>query len=295
MVTGTLYNTVKLQALTNKWMQKKDSGNVLSKQEQEKRANWTTDERMVHDYQQQMIEEREKSKGREIANKVTSGGTLSPEEEQYLEKNDPEALKRYRDSKAEKKAYEEKLKNCKTKDEVARLKTETVNGYLSSMKKIEHDPYIPISAKLAKAQEILAKTKNISEAEMKFMQSAEYQKLPTEAEEAIERAEETNAENEKIIAEITDNANDLENENIDEKDISENEMDSNNSIDDFSDDKTDTTDKKKTKVSKNEPEIEIEKSYERIKFNAELELDETNTNVTTSYERNTGKNIDFSV
>lgn len=24
MVTGTLYNTVKLQALTNKWMQKKD-------------------------------------------------------------------------------------------------------------------------------------------------------------------------------------------------------------------------------------------------------------------------------
>lgn len=288
MVTGTLYNTVKLQALTNKWMQKKDSGNVLSKQEQEKRANWTTDERMVHDYQQQMIEEREKSKGRQIADKVTSGGTLSPEEEQYLEKNDPEALKRYRDSKAEKKAYEEKLKNCKTKDEVARLKTETVNGYLSSMKKIEHDPYIPISAKLAKAQEILAKTKNISEAEMKFMQSAEYQKLPTEA-------EETNAENEKIIAEITDNANDLENENIDEKDISENEMDSNNSIDDFSDDKTDTTDKKKTKVSKNEPEIEIEKSYERIKFNAELELDETNTNVTTSYEKNTGKNIDFSV
>lgn len=295
MVTGTLYNTVKLQALTNKWMQKKDSGNVLSKQEQEKRANWTTDERMVHDYQQQMIEEREKSKGRQIADKVTSGGTLSPEEEQYLEKNDPEALKRYRDSKAEKKAYEEKLKNCKTKDEVARLKTETVNGYLSSMKKIEHDPYIPISAKLAKAQEILAKTKNISEAEMKFMQSAEYQKLPTEAEEAKERAEETNAENEKIIAEITDNANDLENENIDEKDISENEMDSNNSIDDFSDDKTDTTDKKKTKVSKNEPEIEIEKSYERIKFNAELELDETNTNVTTSYEKNTGKNIDFSV
>lgn len=295
MVTGTLYNTVKLQALTNKWMQKKDSGNVLSKQEQEKRANWTTDERMVHDYQQQMIEEREKSKGREIANKVTSGGTLSPEEEQYLEKNDPEALKRYRDSKAEKKAYEEKLKNCKTKDEVARLKTETVNGYLSSMKKIEHDPYIPISAKLAKAQEILAKTKNISEAEMKFMQSAEYQKLPTEAEEAQERAEETNAENEKIIAEIIDNVNDLENENIDENDISENALDSNNSIDDFSDNKKDAIDKKKTKVSKNEPEIEIEKSYERIKFNAEIELNETNTDVTMFYEKNTGKNIDFSV
>ena len=67
------------------------------------------------------------------------------------------------------------------------------------------------------------------------------------------------------------------------------------SIDDFSDNKKDAIDKKKTKVSKNEPEIEIERSYERIKFNAEIELNETNTDVTMFYEKNTGKNIDFSV
>lgn len=284
MVTGTLYNAVKLQSLTNEWMQKKDSGNVLSKQEKEKRANWTSEERMVHDYQQQLIEDREKSRSREIANKITSGGTLSPEEEQYLEKNDPEALRRYRESKAEKKAYEEKLKNCKTKDEVARLKSETVNGYLASMKKIENDPYIPISAKLAKAEEIIAKTKNISDAEMKFMQSAEYQNLPTEAEEAKERAEETRTENEKIVEETIENVEELENDDsiIDSVDsIIENPSD------------TVANASEKKKISKNEPEIEIEKSYERIKFNAELEESSASANV--SFEKSSGKSVDFSV
>lgn len=284
MVTGTLYNAVKLQSLTNEWMQKKDSGNVLSKQEKEKRANWTYDERMVHDYQQQLIEDREKSRSREIANKITSGGTLSPEEEQYLEKNDPEALRRYRESKAEKKAYEEKLKNCKTKDEVARLKSETVNGYLASMKKIENDPYIPISAKLAKAEEIIAKTKNISDAEMKFMQSAEYQNLPTEAEEAKERAEETRTENEKIVEETIENVEELEND--------DSIFDSVDSIIENPSDTVANASEKK-KISKNEPEIEIEKSYERIKFNVELEESSASANV--SFEKNSGKSVDFSV
>lgn len=292
MITGTIYNTIKLQTLNNKWMQKKDSDNILSKDEQKKRANWTADERMIHDYQQQMIEEREKSRGREIADKITSGGTLSPEEEQYLEKNDPTALKRYRDSKAEKKAYEEKLKNCKTKDEVNRLKSDTLNGYLSSMKKIENDPYIPISAKLEKAQELLAKTRNISDAEMKFMQTAEYKNLPTESEEAIERAEETKNENDEVVSEILENTEETQNAGEEEtQNTSEVEaQDASILVKNPND-----NDKKKTNIQKNALEIEIEKSYERIKFNADLEFDEGKSNSTTNYDRGTGKKIDFSI
>lgn len=290
MVSGTIYNTIKLQTLNNKWMQKKDSGNVLSKDEKEKRANWTADERMIHDYQQQLIDDREKSKSREIANKVTAGETLTPEEEQYLEKNDPEALKRYRDSKSEKKAYEEKLKNCKTKDEVNRLKTNTLNGYMASMKKIENDPYIPISAKLAKAQEILAKTRNISDAEQKFMQTAEYKNLPTEADEAIERAEETRDENEELIAEITEN-----NENTEEtNEVIDNEDNEDNEDLDLDLKTNDSDKKKKTKIS-DTPEIEIEKSYERIKFSADLEENEIKSNADISNDIGRGKSIDYSI
>ena len=243
MITGTLYTTVKLQTLTNKWMQKKDSGNVLSKQEQEKRANWSADERMIHDYQQQMLDNREKSKERELVNKITAGETLTREEEQYLEQKDPAALKRYRDSKAEKKSYEEKLKNCKTRDEVKRIKTETVNGYLTSIKKIENDPYIPISAKLEKAQEILAKTRNINQAEMKFMQSMAYKNLPTEADEAIEASEKREAENAQLEAELKENNTETTQDTQDTEDNSDTES----------------------------TETKIKNAYNRIKLNYDLD------------------------
>jgi hypothetical protein len=185
LISGTVTNTVQLQMMNNKWQQRKESGDVLSKEERNERANWTQEEWLKHDIQEQAAQNREASQQTDIDNKIMYGGTLTPEEEQYLEKNNPTALQKYKQIKAEKKSYEEKLKTCKTKDEVQRLKTETLGGYLSSMKKVENDPYIPLSEKLAKAQELLAKTRNIEKAEIKFMASAKYQNLPTEAEESV--------------------------------------------------------------------------------------------------------------
>ena len=183
MVTGTIYNTLKLQTLDNKWQQKKNSENVLSRDEINERANWTQEDWLKHDFEEQLEKNKEAAKKTEIDNKIMYGGTLTPEEEKYLEQNNPEALQKYRQMKAEKKAYEEKLRNCKTKDEVQRLKTNTLNGYLSSFKKIENNPCIPLSEKLAKAQEMLGKSRNIQEAERKFMATSEYKNMPTEAKE----------------------------------------------------------------------------------------------------------------
>jgi hypothetical protein len=111
-------------------------------------------------------------------------------------------LQKYRQVRQEKKAYEEKLKKCKTKDEVQKLKTETLGGYLSSLKKVENNPNIPLSEKLAQAQETLAKTRSIQKVEIKFMQSAAYANLPTEAEEEKERSDETKVENEQALVEV---------------------------------------------------------------------------------------------
>jgi hypothetical protein len=190
LIYGTVTNAVKLQTLSSTWQQKKESGNVLSKKEQSERENWTQEDWLKHDFQEQAAQNRETSKKTDIDNKILSGSKLTQEEEKYLEKEDPATLQRYRQAKAEKEAYEEKLKHCRTKDEVQRLKTEKMGEYLSSIKSVENDPHIPESAKLANAQEILAKTRNIQEAEMKFIKSPEYSKLPTEAEEAEERSEE---------------------------------------------------------------------------------------------------------
>jgi hypothetical protein len=199
LISGTISNAVQLQTLNNKWQQKKESGDVLSKEERNERANWTQEDWLKHDLEEQAAQNRESSKKTELDNKILAGGSLTPEEEKYLEQNDPAKLQKYKEIQAEKKAYEEKLKRCKTKDEVQRLKTQTMGEYLASMKKTENDPYIPKSAKLAKAQELLAKTRNAQKVEMKFMQSLEYQKLPTEEEKAEERSKERELDEEQNV------------------------------------------------------------------------------------------------
>lgn len=202
MISGTVKNAVQLQALDNKWQQKKESGDILSKKERNERANWTQEDWLKHDFEEQAARNREASKKTAVDSKIMYGGTLTPEEEKYLAQKDPSALQKYKQIKAEKKAYEEKLKNCKTKDEVQRLKLETMGEYAASMKKVENNPYISVSEKLAKAQELLAKTRNIQTVEIEFMQSMEYGKLPTEAEQAKEHSLERDLENEKSMAPI---------------------------------------------------------------------------------------------
>lgn len=193
-ISGTITNAVKYQVMNSKWQQKKDSGHALSKEERNERENWTEEDYLIADFEEQAAKNREASKNTEIKNKIMSGAALTQEEIEYLEKNNPEDLKKYREIKAERKAYEDKLKKCKTKDEVERVKTETMGEYMSSMKSVVNNPNIPKAAKLAKAQEMLTKTNNIQEVHLKFVQSESYQKLPTEAEEAEKREKERELE-----------------------------------------------------------------------------------------------------
>lgn len=193
-ISGTITNAVKYQVMNSKWQQKKDSGHVLSKEERNERENWTEEDYLIADFEEQAAQNREASKNTEIKNKIMSGAALTQEEIEYLEKNNPEDLKKYREIKAERKAYEDKLKKCRTKDEVERVKTETMGEYMSSLKSVVNNPNIPKGAKLAKAQEMLAKTNNIQEVHLKFVQSESYQKLPTEAEEAEQQKKERELE-----------------------------------------------------------------------------------------------------
>lgn len=199
ILSGTIASTVQLQMLNNKWMQKKESGNVLSKQELNERSTWTSEQFMIADFQDQLEHNRETQKRQKIDNKIMSGGSLSPEEISYLEKNDPVALKKYRETKEEKESYKEKLRQCKTKEEVDRVKLHKLGELESSLSSVVNDPTIPKSAKLAKAQEILAKTNNIEAAHLEFVKSADYQSMPTDD----EKKEQDAADND-ISDEITD-------------------------------------------------------------------------------------------
>lgn len=251
ILSGTIASTVQLQMLNNKWMQKKESGNVLSKQELNERSTWTSEQFMIADFQDQLEHNREAEKRQKIDNKIMSGGSLSPEEISYLEKNDPVALKKYRETKEEKESYKEKLRQCKTKEEVDRVKLQKLGELESSLSSI-NDPAIPKSAKLAKAQEILAKTNNIEAAHLEFVKSADYQSMPTD-----EEKKEQDAADNDISDEITDSekADDTE-----LTDASDNIPDKADTVDTKVSDKTSEKDNHKKEYS-----TEIKKVSRKLK------------------------------
>jgi hypothetical protein len=193
MISGTVKNAVQLQVLNNKWQQKRDSGK-LTKDERNARENWTKEDYLIQDIKEQAEQNRKAEHDTRIDNKIMAGGTLTPDEEKYLEQNNPEALKKYKEIKAERKLYEEKLKKCRTKEEVERVKLNTMGEYASALKKVVNDPLIPKSEKLAKAREMLAKTNNVQNVHISFVNSSEYEELPAEGEEAVERTEERQAQ-----------------------------------------------------------------------------------------------------
>ena len=269
ILSGTIASTVQLQMLNNKWMQKKESGNVLSKQELNERSTWTSEQFMIADFQDQLEHNRETQKRQKIDNKIMSGGSLSPEEISYLEKNDPVALKKYRETKEEKESYKEKLRQCKTKEEVDRVKLQKLGELESSLSSVVNDQTIPKSAKLAKAQEILAKTNNIEAAHLEFVKSADYQSMPTDD----EKKEQDAADND-ISDEITDSEKANNTESTDTTDNTQDKADNvtddnNNQVSDIENpDTVDTNASEKTSEKDNhkkEYSTEIKKVTRNLK------------------------------
>jgi len=203
MITGTISSAVKLHFLDTKWQQKKDELNT------KKQEDLTPEERMLEDYKEQMEEQRESNSHADLYNKLKSGGRLTAEDLAYLEKNDPEALRRYKENKAEQKAYERDLKNCKTKDDVSRVKMNKLGNFASQANTIANDPYIPLDKKLILMNQLNDKVCRIGESHLKFVKSLKYKDMPTDEEIVKENIEEsleenTSVEDNEVITEFDD-------------------------------------------------------------------------------------------
>lgn len=270
MIAGTVKNAVKLDVLTKNWEQKKSNSHMLLMQEKNERANMSPEQRRIEQFKEELARNREQGKNNAIANKIMNGEDLTLDEEKYLAQNNPGQLNNYRRAKAERQAYEEKLKNCKTKDEVQRLKTNTMNSYLAELKGA------PGEAKSAKAMEILGKVRNILKAELHFIESGGYALLPSEADEAKDRAKERSRENENALEIIKES---LENndENIDYTDERATSIDENAVEDAEQSDKEIIQDEKKTAFKKKEtdPVEEIENICKRYIPNVDGETETT--------------------
>lgn len=185
MYTGTIQSQVSLQMLDLKWKKKKQD--INSKKDTE---GMTQDEILLDSLERQAQTERERSATSELYTKLKTGGTLTEEEIAYLKEHDPEALAEYEKAQTEKKAYENALKNCRTKEDVQRLKLNRMGSFAAQAKEIASNPYIPKDKKVTLMQRLNNEVCMIRDAHQAFEKSQAYEELPEEQELRREAAEE---------------------------------------------------------------------------------------------------------
>lgn len=185
MYTGTIQSQVSLQMLDLKWQKKKQD--INSKKDTD---GMTQDEILLDSLERQAQTERERSATSELYTKLKTGGTLTEEEIAYLKEHDPEALAEYEKAQTEKKAYENALKNCRTKEDVQRLKLNRMGSFAAQAKEIASNPYIPKDKKVVLMQRLNNEVCMIRDAHQAFEKSRAYEELPEEQELRREAAEE---------------------------------------------------------------------------------------------------------
>ncbi len=185
MFSGTAGAYASLMKLQSRWDEKKEKGKFQEKSQ-------IQEDPMIR-HLEEMREQRQKSSGKEaIINKMNSGKKLTQEEMEYLQREDPAAYQKAKEIQAQQKGYKNALKNCKTKEDVQRLKANYMGTAMARVNGIANDPHIPKGQKMALLMHENAKVKAILKAEKEFIASGRYEQLPTDAEqkEAMEQAAE---------------------------------------------------------------------------------------------------------
>ena len=119
-----------------------------------------------------------------IRAKLDAGGSLTEEERAYLRQHDPQAYQELLQEEQEQAAYERALRSCKTKEEADRLQMNRIGQSLSRIRTVEHDPAIPLHAKLKVAMREKRLVDAAADSMREFVASGGYDRLPSEWEEA---------------------------------------------------------------------------------------------------------------
>lgn len=119
-----------------------------------------------------------------IQTKLSGGKKLTAEEKAYLKEKDPVAYQKALSSEQEQKRYEQELKQCRTKEDVQRLRLSHLSSSLSQVNSIQHNPHISPEKKLQFVAIEQGKQAAMEKLTQKFVRQSQYQNLPTDAERA---------------------------------------------------------------------------------------------------------------
>lgn len=157
----------------------------------------------------------------DIRNKLNTGQSLSPDELEYLRQKDPKTYNDLQQEEQEQKAFEKKLRQCKTKEDVERLKMTRIGQSLSAIGAVENNPTIPKGQKLGIILKEGRRMKRVEAAVAKFVKSGEFAQLPTDAEAELARKEEA-AKKQPTQTTEEDTATTEKNEQAENTDAAEN-------------------------------------------------------------------------
>lgn len=115
-----------------------------------------------------------------IRAKLDAGGSLTEEERAYLRQHDPQAYQELLQEEQEQAAYERALRSCKTREEADRLQMNRIGQSLSRIQTVEHDPAIPLHAKLKVAMREKRLVDAAADSMREFVASGDYDRLPSE-------------------------------------------------------------------------------------------------------------------
>lgn len=205
-MAGTIKRSVRMAALDQKWQQKKNSFG----QDQKKLSEMTAEERQLQDFREQAEQMRKSQKHANIDAKLAAGDKLTPEEIEYLRQNNPQALRDYEETQRERENYKRALRNCRTKEEVERLKYAKMGQFMAEAKKISSNACIPKGKKVALLKRILQQATAVEDEHKEFLKTSRYAGLPTEEEaREAEKAEKEQREAETTGADETENTEEV--------------------------------------------------------------------------------------
>lgn len=176
-IFGTISDAVQRMALDNKWQRKKENIGMKDPTQE-----LTVEDRQIQRYMEDMADIRESNRKAEIHTKLKAGADLTPDEIEYLRKNDPDALKEYEEIKREKEYYKDQLKRCKSKEDVEKLKMTRLGNFMAQASEISSNPNIPKGKKLELLERITQKLAGIQKEHIEFTNSQKYHRLPDKQE-----------------------------------------------------------------------------------------------------------------
>lgn len=169
--TSSVQSMMKTMQLQMKWTKRQED---ITKAQQE--------DPQIAQLRKDAAQARKSSSIMAIDGKLSAGQPISVEELEYLQENAPDLYQKALEIARERKAFKNALANCRTQEEVDRVKANVSQRFVSEAKSISANANIPRGKKVELLTQINRRMMMVESEHAAFIKAGNYDALPTEQE-----------------------------------------------------------------------------------------------------------------